>query len=215
MRRVYVSALTFEAVKEHLRGLGFQVREIDPDPRYGSGEAAHPDLRMCETGGAVLRRGAPPSSPAYPDNASMCALVLDGFLVHRLDITDAVILQYCRERGFREIHVNQGYTKCSCVRVDGRSVITSDPGVYAALAGVPELSVLKVRPGFVSLPGYGTGFIGGASGRVGDEVVFNGDLSEHPDFRQISAFIAERGLRVKHFPGLPLTDVGSIIEETE
>ena len=99
--------------------------------------------------------------------------------------------------------------------VDGRSVITSDPGVYAALAGVPELSVLKVRPGFVSLPGYGTGFIGGASGRVGDEVVFNGDLSEHPDFRQISAFIAERGLRVKHFPGLPLTDVGSIIEETE
>ena len=170
---------------------------------------------MCETGKVLLRRDAPPSSPAYPDNASMCALALEGFLVHRLDITDRVILQYCRERGFREIHVNQGYTKCSCVRVDGKSVITSDPGVYAALAGVPELSVLKICPGFVSLPGYGTGFIGGASGRVGDEVVFNGDLSEHPDFRQISAFIAERGLRVKHFPGLPLTDVGSIIEETE
>jgi len=76
-----------------------------------------------------------------------------------------------------------------------------------------DVEVLTVREGHVLLPGFDTGFIGGASGRVGDEIIFNGDLSAHPDFEKIRDFIQCRGLKVRYFPGLPLTDIGSIIEE--
>ena len=70
-----------------------------------------------------------------------------------------------------------------------------------------------VVSGHVLLPGYDEGFIGGASGRVGDEVIFHGDLAAHPDFRGIVSFIESRGLRVKYFGGFALTDIGGIIEK--
>lgn len=215
MSRVILSHLACDGLRAYLQGRGHTLVEIEDDPRYGAGVASHADLRYCAIGpgGPVLKRGAPPRSPAYPDNAAMCAVALDGFLIHRLDITDPGILRRCRERGFREINVRQGYTRCSCLPVDGRSVITSDPGIFSALSGVPGLDVLRVREGHVALPGYDRGFIGGTTGRVGDEVLFNGDLSRHPDFLNIKRFIESRGLAVRYFRDVPLTDVGSIIEE--
>ena len=73
------------------------------------------------------------------------------------------------------------------------------------------MDVLTVTAGHVVLPGYDTGFIGGASGRIGDTVYFNGDLTAHPDFESIVRFIEDRGLKVKWFEDWPLTDTGSII----
>ncbi|MFR2966829.1 MAG: DUF6873 family GME fold protein [Anaerovoracaceae bacterium] len=63
--------------------------------------------------------------------------------------------------------------------------------------------------------GYKYGFLGGASGRIGDEIVFNGDLAAHSDYEEIKSFIQERGLRLVYFRQYPLTDIGSIIEESE
>ena len=214
MSRVYLSRAAGEPLIEFLSRRHTVVLTRD-DPRYGPGVEAHTDLRMCQMGlrGPVLFRTEPPRSPAYPDNAAFCAVVLDGFLIHRLDVTAPVILQYCRERGFRAVNVRQGYTRCSCLPVDEGSLITADPGLYAALKELPALSVLQIREGGVRLPGFETGFFGGAAGRVGDTVVFNGDLSAHPDAPAIRAFIASRGLEVQFFPTYPLTDIGSVIEE--
>ncbi len=209
-----MSCLSCAPLRAYIASRGRALRLLRDDPRYGPGVESHADLRFCKIGvsGPVLERETPPLSPAYPANAAMCALALDGFLVHRLDITDGAVLQYCRERNFREINVRQGYARCSCVPVDDRSVITSDPGIYRALSQIPEISVLKVQAGFVSLPGYPAGFIGGASGRVGDEIVFNGDLARHPDFEEIRTFICSRGLGLRYFPGQTLADIGSMIE---
>ena len=110
------------------------------------------------------------------------------------------------------VDVRQGYARCSSAVVDGRSVITADPGIAAALMKLGDVDVLTVEPGHVLLPGFDYGFIGGASGRVGDELIFSGDLSAHPDFRAIEAFADQRGVRLKCFPEFPLTDIGSIIE---
>ncbi len=214
MSRVYLSHRACPELTEYLRRRGHTLCLIEDDARYGPGVEAHADLRMCKMGfsGPVLT-AKPPSLPSYPQNAAMCALILDGFLIHRLDITDASILKYCRECGYREINVRQGYTRCSCVPVDGRSVITSDPGIFAALSRVSELQVLKIREGFVTLPGFDTGFIGGASGTGGGELLFNGDLSRHPDFEAIRDFVASRGVKMRYFPGAELCDIGSLIEE--
>lgn len=211
MSDIYLSHLACEPLKEYLISQGHTLRLVYGDSRYGAGVESHADLRLCVVRREVIKPQTLPL-PRYPENAAMCALVLDGFLVHRLDITDPRLLERCRELGLREISVRQGYTKCSCVVVDGRSVITSDRGIFEALSRIPELSVLKISQGHVLLPGFDTGFIGGASGAVGDEVIFNGDLSAHPDLDSISDFIEMRGKRLKHFPEYPLTDIGSIIE---
>ena len=77
------------------------------------------------------------------------------------------------------------------------------------------MNVLLVEPGFVKLRGANTGFIGGASGRIDDKIVFNGDLSAHPNFREITGFIEERGLGCKWFGSYELEDIGSIITATK
>ena len=213
MSRVALSHLASPSLRAYLRSAGHDLHLVRDDPRYGPGVESHADLRFCKIGadGPVLAGGAPPS-PAYPDNAAMCAVVTRGFLIHRLDITHPAILRACRERGFREIHVRQGYTRCSCLPVDDRSFITCDPGIGAALSRVPELSVLPVQAGHVLLPGFDMGFLGGAAGRVDGEIVFDGDLSAHPDFQRICAFIRERGLTPRYFPDHKLTDIGSVIQ---
>ena len=215
MSGVYLSHRAGEPLKAYL-SRRHRLLFVEDDPRYGPGVESHADLRLCKMGisGPVLFQAAPPRSPAYPDNAGMCAVALEGLLLHRLDITAPAILGYCRERGYREVNVRQGYTRCSCLPVDEKSLITADPGLYAALREISALSVLKIREGHVLLPGFETGFFGGTAGRVDDTVVFNGDLSAHPDFPAIRAFIASRGLEVQYFPDYPLTDIGSVVEET-
>lgn len=77
------------------------------------------------------------------------------------------------------------------------------------------MNVLLVEPCFVKLRGADTGFIGGASGRVDGEIVFNGDLSVHPNFREITTFIETQGLGCKWFESYELEDIGSIITVTK
>ena len=72
--------------------------------------------------------------------------------------------------------------------------------------------MLLIRPGYISLPGFSYGFIGGASGRVGDEMIFSGNVAAHPDFEAIRSFVEEHGAKLKYFPEYELTDIGSIIE---
>lgn len=214
MSRVYLSHLAAPPLREYLASRGHELILIADDMRYGRAVESHADLRMCKAGGRLFFQGSP-SGPSYPNNAAMCAVALDGFLIHRLDITDDSILKYCRSLGYRLVNVRQGYTRCSCVVVDGKSLITSDPGIYSALSAIPELDVLRIQDSHVALPSFPTGFIGGASGVVDGELIFNGDLSRHPDFEAICDFVTARGLKLRYFPEYCLTDIGSIIEEPQ
>lgn len=112
------------------------------------------------------------------------------------------------------INVPQGYAKCSIVSVNENSVITYDDGIAKACLKT-GLDVLHISSGHILLPGYPTGFIGGCSGRIGNEIIFNGDLSLHPNFTAIRDFIESRELTCTWFDDCPLTDIGSIICECE
>lgn len=214
MSEIWLSHRAYRPLREYLTSQGHTLRLIEDDGRFGPGVESHADLRLCAVDGRpIFFEGTP--LPCFPENAAMCAVVLDGFLIHRLGVTAPALLARCRELNYRLIHVRQSYARCSCVVVDGRSLITADPGIFAALSRVPELSVLKVREGHVSLPGFPAGFLGGASGRVGQEIVFNGDVSAHPDHSAIRDFIESRGLTLRYFRGFELCDIGSIIEITE
>ncbi len=148
--------------------------------------------------------------PYYPHDIAYNAACTGRYFIHNLKYTAPELIRAVRDTGMRMIDVKQGYSKCSTVIVDEQSVITYDRGIASACRDA-GMDVLTVRPGHVLLPGYNTGFIGGASGRIGDTILFYGDLSAHPDFEAIAAFIRSRGLEPKWFEEWPLTDIGSII----
>lgn len=111
-----------------------------------------------------------------------------------------------------KVHTAQGYTKCNIAVVDGSHIITEDEGVFRAVSEKTDIKVLLISPKQVKLNGFAYGFIGGASGRIGNEMIFSGDVTKHSDYAKIRSFIEECGLDIKYFD-YPLTDIGSIIEE--
>ena len=175
--------------------------------------STHPDIYMCRLpNGKVIKANEGEIGESYPDNIAFNAVCLDRYFIHNLKYTNKRLIHEAEALGLIPVNVKQGYTKCSCVVVDGKSVITADDGIFAVLSKLPDVDVLKICPGFVKLVGMEYGFLGGASGKVGNTMFFHGDLSQHPDCNKIVDFIMERGIKIKDFP-FPLEDIGSIIEE--
>ena len=107
------------------------------------------------------------------------------------------------------IHIKQGYSNCSICQVDEESVITYDRGIAEALEKA-GLDVLLIETGYINLFEFNYGFIGGASGSIGNDIVFFGDIGKHPDGQRIKDFIEEKGKRAVSLGKDGLTDCGSI-----
>ncbi len=95
------------------------------------------------------------------------------------------------------------------IPVDDKNIITPDESIKEAWEDKGGRA-LFIRPGRVKLPGYKSGFIGGASGVYKDKVFFAGSLKYHPDGDLIKDFIKESGRNVIELYDGPLHDVGSI-----
>ena len=79
--------------------------------------------------------------------------------------------------------------------------------------------VLVISRGSVALRGYDYGFIGGCAGNVTvagrQTIVFNGDITGHPDWEAMKAFISCRNIDIKYFEGERLEDIGSILQSVK
>ena len=234
MRSVFLAADSDVRLQEFFSGNGYQIKLIRTSGIVQEPVSCHPDMFMCCLGsdgdahiifcpdiGDVIRQDSgssfslfrPGSSSLkrdYPYDIAYNAACTGRYFIHNLNCTDSFLLAEARRLGMIFVDVKQGYAKCSTVVVDEDSVITYDRGIVRRCTAA-GMNVLQVSPGHVVLEGYGCGFIGGASGRIGNTVFFNGDLPAHPDFRAIRDFIEERGISVKWFPEWPLTDIGTII----
>ena len=211
MDKVILSETAHPQLIEYINTLGIRVESV---PNHnGSMIGTHADLYYCQlnTGrGSMVFEGVRELvGSAYPKDCIYNAACTGKYFIHNTKITDPDLLAMARQLGMDIIDVKQGYSKCSCATVDENSIITSDAGI--ARACEDKLDCLLISTGNVLLEGFDYGFIGGCSGRLRDEIIFNGDLSAHPDFWKIKGFIESRGLRVKYFPGYPLTDIGSLI----
>lgn len=221
MKIAYLSSLAHPDLCDYIANSGHFIHTFSEVRTASELVANHPDVLLCKLGArpeSPIYEGIPNElSPLYPGDCRYNAACTGKFFIHRLDITDSELLAAAKascENELEIIDVRQGYAKCSTVIVDEDSIITYDKGI-AKPCEAAGMNVLLVKSGFVKLRGADTGFIGGASGHVGDEIVFNGDLSAHPNFREITAFIEERGLGCKWFESYELEDIGSIITITE
>ncbi|MBQ9806223.1 MAG: hypothetical protein IJW49_06945 [Clostridia bacterium] len=109
--------------------------------------------------------------------------------------------------------VKQGYAKCSTLPIGDNALITEDPSIASA-ASARGLDVLKVTPCAVNLPGYSTGFLGGASSyspyKTTEEILFCGDLDLHPDAAAIRKFCFKHKRIPVSLGAFPPLDVGTI-----
>lgn len=208
--KVIVSKDAYKPVTDYLAEIA-DVEFFEPLDNVAEPVKNHPDLLYCRLDEEVVFKGRPELlSEEYPSDIIYNAFSTGKYFIHDLKHTDKVLLGCAEAMELTPVNVKQGYACCSIVPVDEDSIITYDRGIAKA-AEAAGMNVLVVEPGHVELPGYDTGFIGGTSGKVGDEIIFNGDLSVHPDFEAIREFIEAKGLKVKYFEGYPLRDIGSII----
>lgn len=239
-RLVIISPLAGEPLKDYLRSEGFSLGYTPLEaaclPKVDPAIALHPDIYLCrlsgisegsEEEGAKLFYGDTENLGAsYPEDVRYCACSTGRYFLHRLKYSDPGLLKAAESLGLELVDIPQGYAKCNIAVVDEGSVITSDEGIARAagrhLGEERErgLELLLIRPGHIELPGHPYGFIGGASGllppRAQDSrhrarLVFNGDLSAHPDFEKIAAFCEARGVECVYFKEYRLRDIGSII----
>ena len=221
MKIAYLSSLAHPDLCTYLENAGHFIHNFPELRTVSSLVANHPDVLLCKLGvkpESPIYEGAPNElNPLYPGDCRYNVACTGKFFIHKLDVTDADLLDAAKASFGDEFHlvdVRQGYAKCSTVIVDEDSIITYDKGI-AKPCEAAGMNVLLVEPCFVKLRGADTGFIGGASGRVDGEIVFNGDLSVHPNFREITTFIETQGLGCKWFESYELEDIGSIITVTK
>ncbi len=214
MDTVYISENSNKLLVEYLTALGLKVVFISPPKHITTGISTHPDIYMCKLGAddrAMVFLGEMEKiSNNYPGDIIYNAACSGRFFIHNLKYTDKELLATATAAGMTLVNTRQGYSKCSTAIVDEDSFITSDEAIAIPLRAAGA-EVLLINKGHIKLRGYDMGFIGGTCGRIGKTMVFNGNLSAHPDFEKIKEFIQAKGLSLKYFPEYPLEDIGSII----
>lgn len=209
---VILSENACEGLRRWLSEKGVEILYVkDTDITYPA-ISAHADIYYCRLGNDAMKFAPGEVGGKYPADCAFNGVSLDKYFIHNRKCTAERLLREVTVRGLSYVHVNQGYTKCSTAVIDGAAVISSDESIIGAVSGLPDVEYLKITPGHILLPGLDCGFIGGACGRVGRYMAFNGDLSRHPDFERIVSFVKSRNAEPVWFDGYPLTDIGSIIE---
>ncbi|MBQ4105539.1 MAG: hypothetical protein IJC86_04030 [Clostridia bacterium] len=146
----------------------------------------------------------------YPDNVGLNAALVGNKLLCKIESLEKKVYDYCKLNNIELINVNQGYAKCSTLVVNESSIITADSTIYKA-AIHNGIRALRIRPGYIHLEDADYGFIGGCSGKIGDRIIFFGDIKKHPDYMAISGFIHDEGISYICTSKDMLNDIGGLV----
>lgn len=158
----------------------------------------------------VMKGNISPSGN-YPSDAAYNIARLGGTAIHNTKHTDpGAALWYFKKR-LRMLYVSQGYAKCAVCVLKSDAIITADAGIARAAEG-EGIKTLLISPGYISLPGFNYGFIGGATGLLSPETLaITGSLRRHPDRDGIYAFLAALSVRPLELGQDEPIDIGSLI----
>lgn len=164
--------------------------------------------KMCHACGirVIITERSP--GAVYPADAVCNGLLFGGYLYGKRTALAPEILRLAANYGMDAVDVRQGYAGCSALACEDL-LITADPSILRAVRD-QDGDVLAISPGGIDLPGYDTGFIGGAGGYVNRHAVFFGDLGRHPDGERILQTLGERDIICHALADGPLTDFGGI-----
>ncbi len=144
----------------------------------------------------------------YPNDIPYNILYIPGFALHKINHTEQEIKMHLDKDSVNFLNVNQGYTKCSCIPA-GNSIITADESIYKKCSE-SRIKALKISTGYVNLPGYKYGFLGGASGVFENRLYLTGNLENHPDKLNIEKFAESINSDIFYLSDSDPIDIGSI-----
>lgn len=213
-----------ESFYSYIESKDYKIIKINESKSTYKAIAKHPDIFMFSLGNQLiiapemtkyfdkefkeaLLWGKSKIKQEYPGNICYNVARVGSYAIHNTKYTDPLIKE---KLDCQWIHVNQGYTKCNTLIVNEDSLITSDKSIYNETKK-KGLNCLLIRPKHIVLKGLDYGFIGGASLKIADEIIFYGDICKHPDYLKIKEFISKRKLNIKSFQ-FPLEDIGSGIK---
>lgn len=167
----------------------------------------YPEIYRAVSGAGYRTECVPePIGGEYPSDVLLNVLIGDGFAAGHIS-SSTTLRRRLEAAGKTFVPVKQGYAACSCLSARDR-LVTADAGIASALS--PFCKTLVVPSGGISLPPYGTGFIGGASGFDGERVYFVGDVHTHPAGKIVTEFLSDGGICCVSLREGPLRDVGGI-----
>ena len=204
--KIYVSAKANKELLSYLKQKGYELCLVGRLGGVSPAVDCHPDIYFCLLNEGIYEGDASLLTEGYPGEVLYNAAALGPYLIcSRYTSTDLI-----EASGLEPVIVRQGYVKCNMAVLDDTHVITEDEGIAKVLRKLgTEVLLLKTHE--VRLEGHEYGFIGGACGRVGKEMIFSGDLSAHSCFEEIRGFCRACGLECVYFTSYPLTDIGSIL----
>ncbi len=159
----------------------------------------------------TLIKGDKDPQNTYPGDCAYNVAKMGNKIIGNHKYTDFKIMEVYRNMGYEFINVKQGYTKCNMCIVDENSVITEDKGLYNTLTPY-GFDVLLLNTHSIKLNGFDYGFIGGATGFIKPACLgFLGNLSLHPEEKQIKNFLKERNVDIISLLLTDFFDFGSLM----
>lgn len=222
--------------KEKLKVLGYQLFEIKQSKKVYPEISSHVDIFTCKIGEKIiiepsqyndiksqlqdqgkLQQGDEKIGTKYPQDIKYNVCVIGNKALHNFEYTDLKIKEELETQGYEFINTTQGYTNCSIAVIDDNSAIVTDKGLYKILQKHNiDVLYLKYEPDIKLLNNQGysnrKGFIGGATSRVGENIIVFGELNKIDKYGQIKNFIEQRNLNIIEFKGLDVIDYGGIVE---
>ena len=214
---------------------GFKVIKLPPHKRLSEAVCSHTDMLLfsleneliftaeyCEEypelfsalyplfKGRKLTFSSDELSEKYPSDCALNALIFGKSIFAKLPSLSESIKESAKKQGYNLINVNQGYPKCTVLKLSDSAAITADCGMARALSQ-HGIRVTLINEGHIALPPHNFGFIGGAAGVYESCVFFLGSLEAHPDCEKIKAAAEAEGLCCISLSSGRLTDLGGIL----
>ena len=221
-----------------IEALGGSIIPMPDNPYVDARLSGHTDLSVLHLGGdklllapylkgselshQLVRRGFDidladiEQSSLYPGDAQMNVCILGDKVIYNPKTVPNAIVKYLAINN-RTVHIisRQGYSRCSVCIVNDNAIITADEGICRG-AEAHGVDVLKIRPGYIDLPGFDYGFIGGAGFKISDtKLAFTGRLDRHPDAERIIEFASLHNVNIVYITSKPAFDIGGAIPITE
>lgn len=230
MKKAVIASKLSECATEYLKNAGYDIITFRDNPNVDKRVAHHADLSFFFDGIDTMFIANEMSEYAdllnkycknvvvinknlkkeYPGDVLLNCICTGRHFICNSETVSSEIFDKMKKSGYNIINVRQGYTKCSVVPVSNNAIITDDDSIFNECAKY-GIDVLKISKGSVALIGFDYGFIGGAAGKISrNEIIFNGDITEHPDYEDIDLFLKKYGINAVSFKG-KLEDIGSII----
>lgn len=150
-------------------------------------------------------------SKNYPYDILLNSARVGNYNICNSKYTSKKILEYCYDNQIEIIDVAQGYAKCSTCIVSEKAIITEDFSIKTKCEQ-NGIDTLLIKKGFVSLTGFDYGFIGGCSALISENILaFFGCIEEHPDYKNIKAFLSNHNVMPLSLTKEKLQDIGGII----